>query len=434
MLAFAGGDRLGGSGAGAGSGVADAETLLEDYGTYVNPGLARLFRFMGLTGVEWEGEGALVRDAAGNTYIDCGSGYAVLNLGHRHPRVVAAVREQLDRLPVSTRVLVNAPQVELAELLARVTPGRLRCSFLCHSGTEAVEAALKLARLRTGRTRVVAAAGGFHGKTMGSLAATGNPHYRRGLEPLLGGVDHVPYGDLEAMAAALTPDTAAVILEPIQGEAGVVVPPPGYLKGVERLCRERGVLLVLDEVQTGMGRTGRLFACQHEEVEPDLLTLAKALGGGVLPVGACVGTPEIFSLFDEEPLLHTVTMGGNPLACAAARAAIQVCLEEDLPGQAARKGERALTVLGELRRRHPEVLTDVRGRGLLIGLEAATPGVGGALLAELIERRVLLVPSLNNFAILRFAPPLVIPDDLLEEALARVEAAVARVAEVARDL
>lgn len=414
--------------------VQDAERVLAGYGEYVNPGLARLFRFMGLTGVEWEGEGAIVRDAAGTTYIDCGSGYAVLNMGHRHPRIVAAVREQLERLPVSTRILANKPQVELAELLARVSPGRLRCSFFCHSGTEAVEAALKLARLHTGRTRVIAAEGGFHGKTMGSLAATGNQHYRRGLEALLPGVTHVPYGDTDALAAALTPDTAAVILEPIQGEAGVVIPPPGYLKEVERLCRERGVLLILDEVQTGMGRTGRLFACEHEGVEPDLLTLAKALGGGVMPIGAAVGRPEIFATFDEEPLIHTVTMGGNPLACAAARAAVEVCLEEDLPGQAARKGERALAALRRLRDRYPEVLADVRGRGLLIGLETTKPGAGGMLLAELIERRVLMVPSLNNFSIIRFAPPLNIPDGLLEEALERVAAAVAGVAEVVHDL
>lgn len=408
--------------------------LLEKYGRFVNPGLARLLRFLGLTGVEWEGEGALVRDLTGREYIDCMAGYAVMNMGHRHPRVVAAVEEQLHRLPQSLRVLVNAPMVELAELLAAVAPGDLSCTFFCHSGTEAVEAALKLARLHTGRMRVVSTVRGFHGKTLGALAVSGNPVFREPLAPLLTHVTHVPYGDPEAMEAAVDVDTAAVIVEPIQGEAGVIVPPEGYLTRVREICDRAGALLIMDEIQTGMGRTGRMFACEHEGVTPDLMTLAKALGGGVMPIGAVVGKPEIFELFDENPVIHTVTMGGNGLACAAAIAAIRVCLDEDLPGQAARKGELALGRLRALRERYPEVIGDVRGRGLLIGIEATKPGAGGMLLSELIDRGVLVVPMFNNFCIMRFSPPLTIPDDLLDRALGEVEAAAAAVARVAHEL
>lgn len=408
--------------------------LLDKYGRFVNPGLARLLRFLGLTGVEWEGEGALVRDLAGREYIDCMAGYAVMNMGHRHPRVVAAVEEQLHRLPQSLRVLVNAPMVELAELLAAVTPGDLGCSFFCHSGTEAVEAALKLARLHTGKMKVVSTVRGFHGKTLGSLAVSGNPVYRDPLAPLLMHVTHVPYGDAGAMAAAVDGATAAVIVEPIQGEAGVIVPPDGYLSRVREICDATGALLVVDEIQTGLGRTGRMFACEHDGVVPDLLTLAKALGGGVMPIGAVVGKPHIFGVFDENPVIHTVTMGGNGLACAAATAAIRVCLDEDLPGQAATKGEMALGRLRALRERYPEVIADVRGRGLLIGIEAAKPGAGGLLLSELIDRGVLVVPMFNNFSIMRFSPPLNIPDELLDRALGEVEAATAAVASVVDEL
>lgn len=399
----------------------EAEDLLHKFERYVNPGMARLFRFMGLNGIEYEGEGSIVRDIDGKEYIDCSSGYAVMNMGHRHPRIVEAVQEQLHRLPQSVRTLINKPMIELAELLAEVTPGDLRCSFFCHSGTEAVEAALKLARLYTGKMHVISTHRGFHGKTLGSLAATGSDVYRAPLAPLLPGVTHVPFGDIQALEQAIRPDTAAVILEPIQGEAGVIIPPEDYLPKVRKLCDERDVLLILDEVQTGMGRTGRMFACEHYGVTPDLMTLAKALGGGVMPIGAVIGKPEVFSVFDENPLIHTVTMGGNPLACAAAKAAIQVCLDEELPRQAAEKGEYLLSGLRSLQNAYPRVIKDVRGKGLLIGIELTTPGAGGMLLAELVSRGILIIPSLNNFAIMRICPPLIIGYDLIDRVLETVD-------------
>ncbi len=411
-----------------------AAELSAKYERFVNPGMARLLRFMGFTAIEWEGEGATVRDAAGKEYIDCSAGYAVLNMGHRHPRIVAAVEEQLHRLPVSLRTLINRPMVELAERLAAVTPGRLQCSFFCHSGTEAVEAALKLARLYTGRLHVVAAHKAFHGKTLGSLAVTGGEVYRAPFLPLLSHVTHVPFGDAVALEEAVTDDTAAVILEPIQGEAGVYVPPPDYLPQVREICDRHGALLIFDEVQTGMGRTGRPFACEHWGVEPDIMTLAKALGGGVMPIGAAVGRPEVFQVFDENPVIHTVTMGGNPLACAAALAAIDVMFDEDLPGQAAAKGERILGFLGALRERFPRVIADVRGKGLLIGLEMTKPGAGGMFLAELIEQGVLVIPSLNDFSIIRISPPLMIPDRLVDRVLDAVATVVEKVDRVVDEL
>ncbi|MBX6377584.1 MAG: aspartate aminotransferase family protein [Clostridia bacterium] len=411
-----------------------AEELLRLMERHLNPGMARLFRFLGMNVVEAEAEGAVVYDSEGRTYIDCSSGFAVANMGHRHPRIVAAVEAQLHRLPVSLRTFVNEPAVRLAERLAQVSPGRLQYAFFCNSGAEAVEAALKLARLATGRLEVVAAHGAFHGKTLGALSATGNPAYRGPLEPLLGHVRHVPFGDAGALAAAVSDATAAVILEPIQGEGGVIVPPEGYLAAARDVCDRHGALLILDEVQTGMGRTGRLFACQHEGVAPDLMTLGKGLGGGVLPLAAALGTPEVFAVFDANPLAHSSTLGGNPLACAAGLAALAVCEDEDLPGQAAERGAYLLKRLRALADAYPTVVREVRGRGLLIGVQLTSEAAGGLLVAELLQRGVLTVPGLNDLSVVRFAPPLNIPWPLLEQAAEAAAEGLAAVAAAVSEL
>ncbi len=410
------------------------EEVLGLYERHLNPGLARVFRFLCLAAVEGRADGSLVFDEEGHRYLDCGSGYAVMNLGHRHPRLVAALLRQLELLPLSTRILLSRPQAELARLLAEVTPGELGFSFFCNSGAEAVEAALKLARLATGRLKVVAARGAFHGKTLGALSVTWNPAYREPFRLLFSGVEHVPYGDGEALEQAVGEDTAAVILEPVQGEAGVIIPPEDYLPRAREICSRRGALLILDEVQTGMGRTGRMFACEHWGVVPDLLCLAKGLGGGLLPVGAVVGTREVFRVFEDQPLIHTSTLGGNPLACAVAAEAVRVVREERLAEEAERKGRLALGRLRRLAARYPGVIREVRGMGLLIGIEARDGGVGGALLEAVLRRRVIVVPGLNEFRVIRFAPPLNIPDDLLEEALHLLEEAVEEVAPLAEAL
>lgn len=406
---------------------ADERDWLDRFGEVMNPGLARVFRFMGLDTVESTGAGAELIDAAGRHYLDCSGGYGVYLHGYRHPRLLAAARAQLDALPMSSRVLLNVRTVELAELLAKVTPGDLQYSFFTNSGTESVEAALKFARAATGRTRIVSTWGAFHGKTMGALAVSGRPMYQTPFAPLIGDVTHVAYGSLDEMAAAMGSDVAAAIVEPIQGEGGVIVPPPGYLAGLRELTRRHGALLIADEVQTGLGRTGDMFAVQHEGVVPDLLCLSKALSGGVVPVGAVVGRPEAWEFFNEAPLIHTSTFGGNPLAAAVAAEAIRVALDEDLPGQARRKGAWFLPALQDIARRHPTVLKEVRGRGLMIGMETASLGVGGALMSELFDRAVVAVYTYNNERVLRMLPPLVITEGQLQEVLDRLEQAVGAV-------
>jgi putrescine aminotransferase len=402
--------------------------LLERYGRTVNPGLARAFRFMGLDAIEAEGRGAELFDEEGQRFLDFGSGYGVMSHGYGHPRLVAAAERQLRRLAMSSRVLLNRPQVELAELLAELTPGDLQFSFFANSGAEAVEAALKFARIATGRPRFITTEGAFHGKTLGALSVSGRDLYQDPFRPLLPAVTRVPYGDAAALAAAVDEETAAVIIEPIQGEGGVIVPPDGYLAAVRAACDRVGALMIADEVQSGLGRTGYLFAVQHEGVVPDLLVLAKALGGGIVPIGAVVGRPPAFQFWDEAPLIHSSTFGGNPLAAAVGQEALRVMVEEDLPGEARRKGAWLLDRLRILQERYPSVIREVRGRGLLIGLDMTHPGMGGAVMAGLFRRHVLAIHTLNNERVVRFLPPLVITQAQLEEGYRAIEEAVAETA------
>ena len=306
------------------------EETIEKYEKYLNPAVARLFRFMGLASVETKAEGWIITDSDGREFIDCLGGYGMFCLGHRHPKIVEAVKGALDTIPMCGEILFNRPMADLAERLAEITPGNLQYSFFVNSGTEAVEGALKIARLATGRKKYIAAQNAFHGKTYGSLTATGRDLFRKPFEPLLQNFTHVEFGNIAAMEAAIDTDTAAVILEPVQGEGGIIVPPAGYLTAVRNLCDKNGVLMIADEVQTGIGRTGKWFAVDHEGVTPDIMALAKALGGGIMPIGSFTATPEVWSGLIESPFLHTSTFGGNQMACVAGIATLKVIEEEDL--------------------------------------------------------------------------------------------------------
>ncbi|HEU4752784.1 MAG TPA: aminotransferase class III-fold pyridoxal phosphate-dependent enzyme, partial [Armatimonadota bacterium] len=293
--------------------------------------------------------------------------------------------------------------------------------FFCSSGTEAVEGALKLARVYTGRTGIVSAERSYHGKTLGALSASGRELYKAPFEPLVPDFQQVPFGDFQALERAVTDRTAAVILEPIQGEGGVMVPPDDYLPAVRRLCTERGALLIADEVQTGFGRTGRMFAVEHWGVEPDLVCLAKALGGGVMPLGAFCGTPEVWEPFREKPWLHTSTFGtpgGNPMACAAGLAAIRVFQEEDLAARAAELGDYFLSGLRALQAEFPEQIREARGKGLLLGLEFFDEDVAGLTIAAVARRRLIVAYYLSNPRVFRFEPPLVVTREQIDRAVA----------------
>jgi acetylornithine/LysW-gamma-L-lysine aminotransferase len=358
------------------------------------------------------GQGARVWDADGREYIDCMAGHGVANLGHCHPAVTAAIQAQAATLVTCSETLYNDQRAALLAELAARTPGDLKRIFLCNSGAEAVEGAIKVARLLTGRTGIVATMRGFHGRTLGALSATWDEKYRKPFLPLVPGFSHVPFNDLEAMAAAVADDTAGVLVEVVQGEGGVRPADADYLQGLRRLCDERGKLLIVDEVQTGLGRTGRWFACQHADLVPDVLCLGKTLGGGI-PMGAVVWRETLGTLPEG---VHGSTFGGNPLACAAGRAVLRVLADEDLPGRATHLGER---LMADLRAVNSPLVREVRGRGLLVGVELrqrVTP-----VLKALMERGVLALPA--GPTVLRLLPPLVIEEADLEtvvEAIADV--------------
>jgi len=352
-----------------------------------------------------KGRGAEVWDADGRRYIDCYSGIAVNNLGHCHPAVVEAIQRQAEKLIHTSNIFYTEPQLDLARILARESGGYK--SFFCNSGAEANEAAIKLVRKFAGPGEIIAAKDSFHGRTMGAISATGQPKYQRNFEPLLEGFRHVPFADADAIEKVVTKDTAAVLLEPIQGEGGVVVPPENYLSDVAKICEKMGALLVLDEVQTGLARTGEMFAWQGCGIEPDIFTLAKALGGG-MPIGAMLAKPSVMAAF--EPGDHASTFGGNPVACAAATATINVILKDNLLEKSRTLGAYFMERLLELQKRH-SAISDVRGRGLMIGVE-----INGdcAIIVEKAREQALLF----NFArgnVLRFTPPLNIDKELIDK-------------------
>lgn len=361
-------------------------SLMDNYGT---PPLALV-----------RGSGAVVVDADGREYLDLLGGIAVNSLGHAHPAVVEAVTRQLSTLGHVSNLYVSEPAVQLAEeLLAHLGhPGRV---LFTNSGAEANEAAFKITR-RTGRPTIIAAENGFHGRTMGALALTGQPGKRAPFEPMPAGVEFVPFGDVAALAAAVDADTAAVFLEPVQGEGGVVVPPAGYLAAARKITTRHGALLVLDEVQTGVGRTGTFFAHTADGITPDVVTLAKGLGGG-LPIGACIGLGAAGDLL--EPGQHGTTFGGNPVCCAAALAVLHTLATEDLLPHVAALGKELSTGIEELA--HP-LVDHVRGAGLLLGVVLTAP-VGPAVVAAARDAGFLI--NATSPGVLRLAPPLVLTSE-----------------------
>jgi putrescine aminotransferase len=378
------------------------------------------------TAVEWDDEGAVFRDVNGKEFIDMLGGFGIYNVGHRHPKVLKAVREQLERQAIHSQELIDPLRTYLAHLVSLITPGDLQYAFLTNSGTESVECCLKMAILTTGRHHFVGALGGFHGKSLGSLGGTSKSVFREPFLPLMHWT-HVPFGDVDALKMILhSADfsgnrVAAVVLEPIQGEGGINVAPPGYLAAARELCSQYGALLVFDEIQCGMGRTGRMFCCEHDGVTPDLLALGKGFGGGVMPIGACVGTAETWQKYIENPFLHTTTFGGNPLACAAAIATINVLLEDDLANEAAEKGDYLLPRLNALAASYPQAMSSVRGRGLMLGMEFASHEVGYAVAKNLFARNILISGTYINARVLRVEPPLVIAYQQLDQFLSALE-------------
>jgi len=409
---------------------------VEGFRDNVNPGFLEYRKSVSTdyTAVEWKDSGVHFTDIYGKEFIDCLGGYGIYNVGHRHPKVMKAMTDQLKRQALHSQELLDPLRAMLAKLVAAITPGDLQYSFFTNSGTESIEGALKLARLHTEHTGFIAAVGAFHGKSMGSLSGTSKYVFRKPFLPLVPGFRHVPYGDADiiekviASAEYIGENIAAVILEPIQGEGGVIIPPDDYFPKVREICDRYGVLLIADEIQTGMGRTGKMFGVDHYGIAPDILCLGKAFGGAVMPIGAFVSTKEIWEKMTPNPFLHTTTFGGNPIACAAAIAAINVILEERLPEQAAEKGNYFIPKLVNLMGKYPNICAEGRGRGLIIGMEFTSSEAGYEVAKGLFENGVLVAGTLINAKTIRIEPPLTITKGELDTVLKALEKVFSKVA------
>jgi ornithine--oxo-acid transaminase len=373
------------------------------------------------------GEGVYLWDADGRRYIDMMSAYSAVSHGHCHPRLVRALAEQAGTLAVTSRSYYNNRLPRFLQRLCEMTGQDM--ALPANTGLEAVEAALKAARkwghkvkgIPRNQAEIIACEGNFHGRSIAILAMSSEAHYRDGFGPYPAGFRRIPYGDASALGRTITRETAAFLVEPIQGEGGIVVPPPGYLAECARICRDHNVLLICDEIQTGLGRTGKLLACEHDGVKPDGLILGKALGGGLYPVSAFLARREVMEVFG--PGDHGSTFGGNPLAAAVGLEALAIIIEDDFAGRAARLGK---YLLAELRAIDSPLIRDVRGRGLLTGIEINTSLISARALCERLLANGVLSKDTHD-TVIRLAPPLVITQEQIDEALAAIRATLAEI-------
>jgi putrescine aminotransferase len=378
--------------------------------------------------VEWSGSGVMIKDVLGREYLDFLGGFGMLDLGWSHPDVVATVKAQLNRSPMPSQELLDPLRGVLAKLLASITPGDLKYSWFGASGTEANEAAMKIAKLYTGKTAFIVGVKAFHGKTMGALSLMGKSDYRAPMGAMYGGqVYHVPFGDADAVEKQLEIcekvgiGVAAVMFEPIQGESGAIVPPDDFWPRIRAATKKYNVLLIADEVQTGLGRTGRLWGVEHWNVVPDILTVAKSLGGGVMPISAVTTTEEIYHpMMYPNPFMHTTTSGGGALACSAAISTIHVILRERLWEQAAEKGAYLIPQLEKIVSQYPQIYEKITGKGLLIGMHFKSPEIGYKVASELFKRNVLVSGTLTSAQTIRIEPPLIVTKDHMDILLGRL--------------
>ena len=394
--------------------------------------------------VEWEDEGEVFKDVYGTEFIDCLGGFGIYACGHGNPEIKKTVRAQLDRYCLHSQELVDPLRGYLAKILAMITPGDLQYSFFTNGGAEAIEMALKLARLATGGKWYISTVGAFHGKSMGAISMGGKAAYREDYIPMIQQVQHVEYGNAAATEAAVKnliavgEKVAAIIVEPIQGEGGVIIPPEGYLKELRRIADDYGCCLIFDEIQTGMGRTGTMWRCDHEGVTPDIMTYGKASSGGIVPITGIIARPWTYEksgvgtgtegkMFDNPWILGSPTFGGNPLACAAFISTIRFMLENDIPGEMAKKGEYYMKGLAKLQEKYPTVLKDIRGAGLLICMEFPEAEVGYEVTKGLFARKVMTAGTLVNAKTVRIEPPATQSYETIDRVLAALDESIADV-------
>ena len=414
------------------------EETVEHFNHYVSPGWLAYRKSVSSDSeagavLEWQDEGAYCYGLNGEQFIDCLGGFGIYPCGHRNPEILDVVKAQLDHQALHSQELLDPLRGYLAKAMADITPGELQYCFFTNGGAEAVEMALKLARIATGGRWYISTVGAFHGKSMGAVSMGGKGTYRTPYTPMIQQVQHVEYGVAEDIRKAIRnlqavgEKVAAVILEPIQGEAGIIVPPEGYLQEVREICDETGVVLIFDEIQTGMGRTGTMWRCQAEGVTPDIMTYGKAFGGGIMPITGIICKPKLWvqEIIDNPWLLGSPTFGGNPVCCAAALATIKYMLEHDIPGVCKRKGEVLKAGLEALAKKYPKIIQAVRGLGLMLAVEFHTSEMGYACAKGMFARKVLTAGTLVNAKTIRFEPAAVISEQDIQDVLSRMDEALA---------
>lgn len=416
----------------------DKEQITKDtvnyFDNYVSPGWLKYRKSVSTNAavVEWTDKGAYCTGLYGEEFIDCLGGFGIYTCGHRNDEILDVVKAQLDHQALHSQELLDPLRGYLAKAVADITPGDLEYCFFTNGGAEAVEMALKLARIATGGRWYISTVGAFHGKSMGAVSMGGKSTYRVPYTPMVQQVQHVEYGNAEDMRKAIRnlfavgEKVAAVIVEPIQGEAGIIIPPEGYLKEVRKICDEYGVALIFDEIQTGMGRTGTMWRCEAEGVTPDIMTFGKAFGGGIMPITGIICRPKMWTqeLIDNPWLLGSPTFGGNPVCCSAAIATIKYMLENDVPGQCKEKGEYLKAGLEKLWRKHPTVIDEVRGTGLMLAVEFCESEVGYDVAKGMFKRGVMTAGTLVNAKCIRFEPAAVISKEDMDKVIERMDAAL----------
>jgi putrescine aminotransferase len=416
----------------------EKETITKDtinyFDNYVSPGWLKYRKSVSTNAavVEWSDKGSYCTGLYGEEFIDCLGGFGIYTCGHRNDEILDVVKAQLDHQALHSQELLDPLRGYLAKAVADITPGDLEYCFFTNGGAEAVEMALKLARIATGGRWYISTVGAFHGKSMGAVSIGGKSTYRVPYTPMVQQVQHVEYGNAADMRKAIKnlyavgEKVAAVILEPIQGEAGIIIPPEGYLKEVREICDEYEVALIFDEIQTGMGRTGTMWRCEAEGVVPDIMTFGKAFGGGIMPITGIICRPKMWTqdLIDNPWLLGSPTFGGNPVCCSAALATIKYMLENDVPGQCKEKGEYLKAGLEKLKEKYPTVIDDVRGTGLMLAVEFCEGEVGYDIAKGLFKRGVMTAGTLVNAKCIRFEPAAVISKDDMDKVIERMDAAL----------
>ena len=415
---------------------------MDNFNEHVNPGWLKYRKSVSTNEafVEWEDSSETFKDLYGNEFIDCLGGFGIYTCGHRNPQILKYVQKQLDRYALHSQELIDPLRGYLAKALALCTPGDLKYAFFCNGGAEAVEMALKLARLVSGKKYYISTVNAFHGKSLGAVSVAGKDTYREPYGPMIQQVQHVEYGNADAAEAAIKnliavgETVAAMIVEPIQGEAGIIIPPVGYLTKLREICDKYEVLLIFDEIQTGMGRTGKLWAAEHENVVPDIMTYGKAFGGGIMPITGIIAREKLWTekIIENPWILGSPTFGGNPVCCSAALATLKFMLETNLPQQIAEKGDYIMGKLKQFEEKY-SILNEVRGKGLLIGLEFESSEMGYEVSKALFDKKVMTAGTLVNAKVLRIEPPGTISYETLDTIVERFGEALAEVDEMFKD-